>query len=52
MADDGTWFEGTAIGEGSVPLKDIVNFLSSVNYKGYLSIEFEGIEWLSESFRL
>ncbi len=42
MADDGTWFEGTAIGEGSVPLKDIVNFLSSVNYKGYLSIEFEG----------
>jgi sugar phosphate isomerase/epimerase len=42
MADDGTWFEGTAIGDGDVPLKDIVDFLRSVGYSGYLSIEFEG----------
>ena len=42
MADDGTWFEGTAIGDGDVPLKDIISFLHSVGYSGYLSIEFEG----------
>lgn len=42
MANDGSWFEGTAIGDGEVPLGDIVSFLKSVNYKGYLSIEFEG----------
>jgi len=42
MADDGTWFEGTAIGEGDVPLVEIVQFLRDVRYEGYLSIEFEG----------
>jgi len=42
MADDGSWFEGTAIGDGDVPLSDIVSFLRSAGYGGYLSIEFEG----------
>jgi len=42
MADDGSWFEGTAIGDGEVPLNDIVSFLRSAGYGGYLSIEFEG----------
>lgn len=41
-ATDGSMYKGTVIGEGEVPLKDIVEFLYSTGYNGYLSIEFEG----------
>lgn len=35
-------YEGTVIGKGEVPVKEIVDFLYSIGYKGYLSLEFEG----------
>lgn len=41
-ATDGSLYSGTVIGEGEVPLKDIVDVLYIHGYKGYLSIEFEG----------
>lgn len=37
-------FEGMILGKGDVPLKDIVNYLRSISYNGYLSIEYEGID--------
>jgi len=40
---DGSKYQGTIIGEGEVPLKDIVDFLYDNGYTGYLSIEYEGI---------
>ena len=40
---DGLKYQGTIIGEGEVPLKDIVDFLYDNGYEGYLSIEYEGI---------
>ena len=42
QAVDGTGYNGTVIGAGYVQLKEIVDFLYSANYDGYLSIEFEG----------
>jgi sugar phosphate isomerase/epimerase len=38
---DGRKYKGTALGQGEVPLKEIVKFLSSIDYKGLLSIELE-----------
>lgn len=39
---DGRKYEGTVIGKGEVPMGEIVNFLDSIGYKGFLSLEFEG----------
>jgi len=40
----GKHYEGTILGKGDVPLPEIVNYLNELGYKGYLSIEYEGIE--------
>lgn len=40
---DGRRYQGTVLGEGLVEMKDIVGYLDSIGYNGYLSIEFEGI---------
>lgn len=40
---DGFKYQGTIIGEGEVPLKEIVDFLYDKGYEGYLSIEYEGV---------
>jgi len=41
---NGIKYQGTILGEGEVPLKEIVDYLDKNDYKGYLSIEYEGIE--------
>jgi sugar phosphate isomerase/epimerase len=40
-------WEYTPIGEGQVPLKDIVNILDGAGYKGYYSLEWENV-WKKE----
>ena len=39
---DGRRYEGTILGKGEVPLEEIVDFLASIGYEGFLSIEYEG----------
>ena len=39
--DDGTY---QLIGEGTMPIDDVMRALSSVNYDGFLSLEYEGAE--------
>lgn len=39
---DGKRYQGTVLGEGQVPMKEIVEYLSGIGYDGFLSIEFEG----------
>ncbi|MGC8545603.1 sugar phosphate isomerase/epimerase family protein [Athalassotoga sp.] len=38
----GKMYEGTILGKGEVPLKEIVEFLHANRYDGFLSIEYEG----------
>ncbi len=38
----GKVYEGTVLGKGEVPLKEIVNLLHQNGYSGFLSIEYEG----------
>lgn len=40
---DGRRYQGTILGSGEVPMKEIVDFLYNSGYDGYLSIEYEGI---------
>ena len=40
----GNFLRGTVIGHGVVPVKNAVNILKRVNYDGYVSVEFEGLE--------
>lgn len=40
---DGSKYQGTIIGQGDVPMNEIVALLRKCNYKGYLSLEYEGI---------
>lgn len=42
LAMDGRKYMGTVLGEGEVPMKEVVDFLYNEGYKGYLSIEYEG----------
>ncbi len=37
----------TTVGEGELPIKEIVNLLKDFGYKGYLSLEWEN-EWREE----
>lgn len=41
-AVNGTKYQGTVLGKGEVPMKEIVEFLHNIGYKGFLSIEYEG----------
>lgn len=41
---EGTRVIGTAIGEGDVNLPEVVKILREAGYKGYLTIEYEGVE--------
>lgn len=41
LALDGNMYEGTALGRGEVPLREIAEFLKDINYQGFLSIECE-----------
>ena len=40
----GNYLRGTIIGHGVVPVKQCMQILKNNDYKGYISIEFEGIE--------
>lgn len=40
---DGRRFQGTVLGDGIVEMKEVVDYLYSIGYDGYLSIEFEGV---------
>lgn len=42
IAVDGTKYQGTILGKGQVPMKEVVDFLYDNGYTGYLSIEYEG----------
>lgn len=39
----GKHYQGTVLGRGDVPLKEVVDYLYIKGYNGYLSIEYEGI---------
>ncbi len=39
----GKIYQGTVLGKGEVPLKEIIQFLNDNGYKGFLSIEYEGM---------
>lgn len=39
----GKHYQGTILGQGDVPLKEVVDYLYSKGYNGYLSIEYEGV---------
>jgi sugar phosphate isomerase/epimerase len=39
---DGRKYMGTVLGQGEVPMKEIVDFLHENGYSGFLSIEYEG----------
>lgn len=39
----GKHYQGVILGQGDVPLKEIVAYLDEIGYKGYLSIEYEGV---------
>lgn len=39
---NGLKYQGTVLGKGDVPMKEIVNYLSDNGYNGFLSIEYEG----------
>lgn len=39
---DGRKYVGTILGQGEVPMEEIVKFLRESGYEGFLSIEFEG----------
>lgn len=40
----GTYLRGAIIGHGDIPLNQCINIMKAYNYKGTLSIEFEGME--------
>ncbi|MDI3312389.1 MAG: sugar phosphate isomerase/epimerase family protein [Thermoanaerobacterium sp.] len=40
---DGSKYQGTIVGKGYVPIKEIISLLQHVGYNGFLSIEYEGI---------
>ncbi len=40
---NGTKYQGTVLGRGQVPMKEIVDFLHGIGYDGCLSIEYEGV---------
>jgi len=42
-AIDGRKYQGTIIGQGQVPMKEVVDFLHENGYDGFLSIEYEGV---------
>lgn len=39
---DGSIYQGVVLGEGEVPISDIMIYLKENHYSGYLSIEYEG----------
>ncbi len=47
MTDAVSYGEHTLIGEGSLPVEDMVNALRSINYDGFVCIEWNP-EWVSE----
>ena len=40
----GQYVRGAIVGQGDLPLRDIVRFVKQSGYDGYISIEFEGME--------
>lgn len=40
---DGNKYQGTVLGNGEIPMKEIVDLLYENGYEGYLSIEYEGV---------
>lgn len=40
----GNYLRGAVIGHGNIPVKQCLAILKQVNYNGYVSIEFEGME--------
>lgn len=43
VAIDGSVYQGVVLGEGDVPIAEIIDYLKEYGYKGYLSIEYEGL---------
>ena len=44
MSRGGNYLRGTIVGHGDVPVKACLGALKKVNYDGWISIEFEGLE--------
>ncbi len=40
--NSGRWYQGCAIGEGDIPVKECLKILVKSGYKGALSVEYEG----------
>lgn len=49
---NGNYLRGAIIGHGDVPVLHCIEALNQVNYNGYISIEFEGMEEPSEALRI
>lgn len=43
VAIDGSVYQGVVLGKGDVPISEIINYLKDFGYKGFLSIEYEGL---------
>ncbi|MDF2893183.1 MAG: hypothetical protein K0R80_3550, partial [Clostridia bacterium] len=43
IAIDGSIYQGVVLGDGDVPISEIINYLKEYGYEGYLSIEYEGL---------
>lgn len=41
---NGTYLRGAILGQGDVPVREILQFIKRSGYQGYLSLEFEGME--------
>lgn len=48
----GDYLRGTIVGHGSVPIKQCLFLLKKCGYDGYVSIEFEGMEDVSDALRI
>lgn len=40
----GSYLRGAILGQGDVPVREIIAFIKRSGYQGYLSLEFEGLE--------
>ncbi|GIP43989.1 sugar phosphate isomerase [Paenibacillus sp. J45TS6] len=40
----GNYLRGAVVGQGDIPMRDVIQLVKASGYDGYLSLEFEGVE--------
>ncbi|KQL56386.1 MULTISPECIES: sugar phosphate isomerase/epimerase family protein [Bacillaceae] len=48
----GRYLRGAIVGQGDIPIREIVAYMQEKNYEGYVSIEFEGMEACQKGAKL